>query len=92
MNGLLTIKEFSELSGVEATTLRYWDDVGLFSPIMRNPDNNYRYYSMPQLIALNFITVLSDLNISLKTIGDLDKNRDPDKFIKLIDKQEVMLI
>ena len=91
MSDLLTIKEFAELSGVEASTLRYWDEIGLFSPIMRNPENNYRYYSVPQLITLNFITVLSDLHISLKTISDLEKERDPEKFIKLIDTQENLL-
>lgn len=88
MNDYLSIKEFSELSGVETSKLRYWDEIGLFSPIMRNPDNNYRYYSLMQLLALNFVTVLSDLNIPLKTIADLREDRDPNKFLKLIDKQE----
>jgi len=68
MKNQLTIKEFSELSGIDASTLRYWDEIGLFSPAHRNTENNYRYYAPTQIIAINFITVLSRLNIPLKTI------------------------
>ena len=91
MKRLLSIKEFSDISGIETTTLRYWDDIGLFSPAMRNPETNYRYYSTPQLIPLNFITVLSDIDVSLKTIGELANERDPEAFIQLIDHQEKLL-
>ena len=91
MNGLLPIKEFSRISGIETSTLRYWDDIGLFSPATRNPENNYRYYTPAQLIPLNFITVLSDIDVSLKTIGKLSNERNPEEFIQLIDKQEKLL-
>lgn len=91
MKDFLSIKEFSETSGVEQTTLRYWDDIGLFSPTKRDPENNYRYYTPEQIIAVNFITVLSNLNISLKTIGELDSERTPEKIVKLIEQQEKLL-
>ena len=91
MNRYLTIKEFSKLSGIEQTTLRYWDDIGLFSPTKRDPENKYRYYSPQQIIAVNFITVLSDLNIPLKTIGELDDERTPEKIERLIASQEMQL-
>jgi DNA-binding transcriptional MerR regulator/effector-binding domain-containing protein len=85
---LLTIQEFSSLSGVEITTLRYWDEIGLFSPIKRDPENNYRYYSLAQIIALSFVTTLSDLKFPLKTIARLRKKRDPDEIMRLLDKRE----
>ena len=88
MDDYLSIQEFSKLSGVEASTLRYWDELGLFSPLMRNPANNYRYYSTVQLLALNFVTTLSDLEIPLKTIAMLRENRDPEDFLELLEKQE----
>ena len=91
MKEFLSVKEFSRLSGVEQTTLRYWDDIGLFSPARRDPDNNYRYYSPQQIIAVNFITVLSDLNIPLKVIGELEKERTPQKIVNLIEAQERLL-
>jgi DNA-binding transcriptional MerR regulator len=88
MKDLLSIQEFSKLSGVETSTLRYWDDIGLFSPIQRNPENNYRYYSPVQVTALNFVTTLSDLELPLKTIAELRKERDPENFLRLLEKQE----
>ena len=91
MNNYLTIKEFSKLSGIEQTTLRYWDDIGLFSPARRDPENNYRYYSPQQIISVNFITVLSELNIPLKTISEFDKGRTPEKIERLIASQEMQL-
>ena len=88
MSHTLSIQEFSKLSGVESSTLRYWDELGLFTPVMRNPDNNYRYYSTAQLLALNFVTTLSELEIPLRTIAELRDHRDPEHFLELLEKQE----
>lgn len=88
MDDILSIQEFSRLSGVESSTLRYWDEIGIFSPLKRHPENNYRYYSTAQLLALNFVTVLSDLEFPLKTIAELRKERDPEKLLALLEKQE----
>jgi len=87
----LSIKEFARFSRVEQTTLRYWDDIGLFSPSMRDPDNNYRYYSPQQVIAVKFIAVLSDLNVPLKAIANIEQERDPEKIIELISERERQL-
>ena len=88
MGDYLSIQEFSKLSGVEASTLRYWDEIGLFSPLIRKPENNYRYYSPVQLLALNFVTTLSELGIPLKSIATLREERDPDNLLELLEKQE----
>ena len=91
MKNYLSIREFSRLSGIEASTLRYWDEIKLFSPVKRHPDNNYRYYTPDQIIAVNFITVLSSLDISLKTISEMENKRNPENIMELIDKQEITL-
>jgi len=91
MKDQLTIKEFAEFTGIENTTLRYWDDIGLFSPAKRNPDNKYRYYAPEQLIAVNFISVLSRLTIPLKTIADEEEARTPESVTRLIKNQEKLL-
>ena len=91
MDDSLSIQEFSKLSGVESSKLRYWDDIGIFTPLKRNPENNYRYYSMAQLLALNFVTVLSELEIPLKTIAELRQERDPNKLLSLLEKQEIQM-
>ena len=91
MGDYLSIQEFSKLSGVESSTLRYWDEIGLFSPLIRNPENNYRYYSTVQLLALNFVTTLSELEIPLKAIAALREERDPDNLLELLEKQEKLM-
>jgi len=88
VNDTLSIQEFSKISGIEASTLRYWDEIELFSPILRNPENNYRHYSSAQLLALNFVTTLSSLDIPLKTIAELRDDRDPEGFMELLEKLE----
>ena len=88
---LLTIKDFSELSGVEQSTLRYWDDIGLFRPAQRHADNSYRFYSPDQMISLNFIKVLSGLNIPLKVIGSISETRGPETILRLMEQQEAGL-
>ena len=39
----MTIKEFSNITGIKSQTLRYYDQIGLFSPEHRG-ENGYRYY------------------------------------------------
>lgn len=91
MKKFLSIKEFSRFSNIAISTLRYWDEIGLFSPAKRNPSNNYRYYSPEQLIKVNFITVLSNLNIPLKTIKDIEDDRTPENITQLIEQKEKAL-
>ena len=88
MADLLSIKKFSELSGVDVSKLRFYEKIGLFSPVKRHPMNDYRYYSMAQLFALNFITTLSDMNFPLKTIAALRRERNPVKILQLLAQQE----
>ena len=84
---LLTIKNFSDLTGVKQSTLRYYDDVKLFSPIERG-ENGYRYYSATQTIAINLINVLSGLNIPLKQICRVQRKRTPELMLELLHRQE----
>ena len=91
MKKFLTIKEFSTMSGIESSTLRYWDEIGLFSPAKRDEHNNYRYYAPDQLIAVNFFTVLSNLNVPIKTISASENERSPESIMEVIDNQENIL-
>ena len=79
------------MSGIGTTTLRYWDDIGLFSPTKRDPVNNYRCYSPDQVVAANFITVMSSLNIPLKAIAQAEKERNPTSIVEMIERQEKVL-
>ena len=86
MKDLLTIQEFSKLTGVEVSKLHYWEKNGLFGPAKRNPESGYRYYSLVQVIALNFVTTLSEIGIPLKMIGKLRRERDPAELMKLLEQ------
>ena len=88
MKSLYTIHEFAKITGVEVSTLRFYDNIEVFNPIRRDPENNYRYYSLAQIPTLNFITILSELNVPLKTIADLRQKRSPSELLKLLEKQE----
>lgn len=68
---MLTIGDFSKISHVTITTLRYYDELGLLLPIAIDPDSNYRYYSVSQLPRINRILALQDLGLSLKEIGNM---------------------
>lgn len=88
MKETLTIKEFAKISGIEASTLRYWDRIGVFSPILRDEKTNYRCYTPAQLPALNFVTALSALDISLEKIAELRQERSPDELLELLQELE----
>jgi len=91
MKNFFTVHEFAKITGIEASTLRFWDEIGVFSPIKRDPENNYRYYSLAQLTSVNFVSVLSDLQIPLKDIAKLRQSRDPKNLIKILEKREYEL-
>jgi len=91
MKNQMTIKEFAALSKIDPSTLRYWDELGLFSPAHRDADNNYRYYAPSQIIAVNFITTMSSIGVSLKTIKEMTKSRQPEATMRLIEQQEKIL-
>ena len=87
---LLSIKKFSEATGITQAALRHYDKVNLFKPVKRG-DNGYRYYSVRQAIAINFINVLSGMNIPLKKIAVLKKDKTPELMLELLRKQEFEL-
>jgi len=84
MRSLFSIKEFAELSGVKPSALRYWDELGVFSPAWRNEHTGYRYYSPEQITAVGFFKTLGSLDIPLKNMADVS---DPRSLFRLCDEQ-----
>ena len=66
---MIRIGDFSRISQVPVSTLRYYDDVGLLKPIEVDRFTGYRYYSFDQLPRLNRILALKDLGFSLEEIA-----------------------
>ena len=87
---LLSISKFSEITGIKQSVLRHYDEVGLFKPIKRD-ENGYRYYSAPQTISVNLITVMHNANIPIKIIKEFIRHREPEQILNLFHKQELEL-
>jgi DNA-binding transcriptional MerR regulator len=82
IKNLLSIKEFSELSGLKQTTLRYYDDIGLFSPALHS-EGGHRYYSPTQILTIHAIQTLKELHMPMNEIIELEKNRTPERFLRM---------
>ena len=87
---LLSIKKFSELTGIKESKLRHYDEVKLFQPVMRGK-NGYRYYSVEQTITISFITVLNAVNIPIKKIKEIKNDRSPGSVLALLQSQVLEL-
>jgi len=87
---LLTIRKFSEITGINQSKLRYYDDIELFQPAMRG-DNGYRYYSALQTTIANCINVVNSLNIPLKKFWDFKEKRTPEQILDLLHNQKTDL-
>ena len=68
------IGEFSKLSRVPVSALRYYSDLGLLLPAAVDQDTGYRYYTATQLPRLNRILALKDLGLSLDEIASILKD------------------
>ena len=75
-----TVKEVSELTGISARTLHYYDEIGLFPPTDKS-EAGYRLYDDKALEALQQILFFREFDIPLKEIKTvmespaLDRNR-----------------
>jgi len=87
---MLSIKDFSDFTGISESTLRYYDKIGLLSPSRRG-ENRYRYYLPVQAILANFIRVLINLGVPLATIKEMNTRRTPQSMLALLAEQETKL-
>ncbi len=62
-----SIKELSEMAGVSARTLRYYEEIGLLKP-SRVSDAGYRYYESKEAAVLQQILFYRERGFALKTI------------------------
>ena len=68
---MIKIGDFSRLSQVPISTLRYYDEVGLLRPAAVDEATGYRFYTLEQLPLLNRILALKWLDLSLDQITQL---------------------
>ncbi len=67
---LLSIGEFSILSGLSIKSLRYYDRIGILKPIYIDNESSYRYYSRDQVPFADIIYLSIETEIPLKTVQE----------------------
>jgi DNA-binding transcriptional MerR regulator len=65
---MFRIGEFAQIAQVSGRLLRYYDQLGLLSPVRIDPQTGYRWYSARQLPRLNRILALKELGLTLEQI------------------------
>ena len=68
MKAYYRIGEIARLYGLNADTLRYYEEQGLLHPA-RDEENGYRLYTIRDVCTLNVIRSLRSLDVSTREIG-----------------------
>lgn len=72
-----SVNDFARFSRTTSHTLRYYDKIGLLSPVSRG-ENNYRYYHSGQIARVNLIRTFQALGLTLDEINGLKDNLTPE--------------
>lgn len=75
-NNLYTIGQVAEICGITTEQLRHYDKKNIFSPMVRDDHNNYRYYTERQIEDILLIKELKRVGLPLKTIATLVHNKE----------------
>ncbi|HDX9653999.1 MerR family transcriptional regulator [Bacillus wiedmannii] len=92
LNKRFTIGEMAKMQNIAESTLRYYDEKGIFHPSIVDPQTNYRYYTIDQFSLLDTIKFLRQLNIPLKEIKKYIDERNPAYALNLLEKQQEMML
>lgn len=65
------IGEFARLAHVSVSKLRYYDEIGLLKPNIRNNDSNYRFYDSSQLDRVATIKAFQRHGMSLQQMNTI---------------------
>lgn len=87
---MMTVKEISELTGISARTLHYYDEIGLFTPTEKS-EAGYRLYDDKALETLQQILFFREFDIPLKEIKAIMNNPALDRN-QILQMQKKMLL
>lgn len=71
----LTIQDVSRRSGLSEPTLRYYEQVGLISPVERDPNSGHRRYREEDVDALQVLACLRAMGMSIEDMRTYQANR-----------------
>ncbi len=63
-----TVGEVAKICDVNPKTLRYYDQIGLVVPSIKNSNTGYRYYTRDDIFIVSIVRKLQQLEFSLKEI------------------------
>lgn len=91
-----SIREASRLSGLPASTLRYYETVGILPSPTRDPSSNHRVYRDDDLDVLEMVACLQATGLSLEEMREYLRNRargaeGPQEQIVLLQGQAIRL-
>ncbi|MBD8498952.1 MerR family transcriptional regulator [Paenibacillus arenosi] len=86
-----TIGEMARMHRIPESTLRYYDEKGIFHPSIVDPKTQYRYYTVDQFFMLDTIKFLRHLGISLKQIKQFMDERSPAKTLDILTQQKQLM-
>ncbi|KQU60807.1 MerR family transcriptional regulator [Rossellomorea marisflavi] len=88
MKDQFTIGQMSKLYDIPVKTLRYYDEIGLFTPYHTDGETGYRYYRAEQFQQLDMISFLKSLGVPLKEIKQKMEHSTLDQFLHTLEKYE----
>lgn len=68
---MFKIRDFARLAEVSMTTLRYYDEIELLKPIHVNPETDYRFYTIDQLLHLHRILAFKEFGLERTQIAEI---------------------
>src|ERR1700710_764944 len=71
----LTIQQMSHQTGLSEPTLRYYEEVALIGPIMRDGSSGHRRYSEGELDALQALACLRAMGVGIQDMRTYQSNR-----------------
>ncbi|MCI6019972.1 MAG: MerR family transcriptional regulator [Clostridiales bacterium] len=72
MNQIFNIGKMADFFQIHASALRYWEEAGLITPV-KNNENDYREYSVDDLMTVSDILFYKNLGLPLKQIHEIEK-------------------
>ena len=72
METLFNIGEIAHFFHLPASTLRYWEDIGVITP-QKNFENNYREYTLSDFMTISDVLFYKNLGFPLKQIREMEQ-------------------
>jgi DNA-binding transcriptional MerR regulator len=72
----LTVQDAVRRSGLNGSTLRYYEDVGLIGPVARDPSSGHRRYSEEELDSLQALACLRAMGVGIEEMRTYQANRE----------------